>query len=95
MPGKTLEAAVAKVEQKIDSHLDSCERRYQEWNGRVEKLFDFIKEAHKENRVDINEIKDTLAEQRGASKLGKVIAHATTGIISAASALGIGIAIHK
>lgn len=83
-----LEVSVAKIEEKVDSHLDSCERRYQEWNGRMEKLFDFIKEAHKENRKDIGEIKDTLAEQRGAGRMAKLLAGAGAGIMGLVGGVG-------
>lgn len=79
---------MAKIEEKVDSHLDSCERRYQEWNGRMEKLFDFIKEAHKENRKDIGEIKDTLAEQRGAGRMAKLLAGAGAGIMGLVGGVG-------
>lgn len=80
---------------KIDSHIDACERRYQEGNQRMEKMFSYIKDAHEKTGNQIDAIRDTLAEQRGAGKLGKIMAHAATGLVSAASALGIGVAIHK
>lgn len=73
---------------KINSHIDGCERRYQEGNQRMEKLFSFIQSAHAENRTDIGEIKDTLAEQRGAGKMAKAIYGMGAGLMGLVGGIG-------
>lgn len=84
----SLEVVVAKIETRLDSHLSACERRYQEGNDRIERLFSFMKEAHAENRKDIGEIKNTLAEQRGAGRMAKLVAGAVAGLMGLVGGVG-------
>ncbi len=78
---------MAKIEARLDGHLSNCERRYQEGSQRMDKLIDFIQKAHSENRKDIGEIKDTLAEQRGAGKAIKIIGGIGAAVIGGISGL--------
>lgn len=66
---------------KINSHIDACERRYQEGNQRLEKMFAYIKDAHEKTGAQIDIIQNTLAEQRGAGKMAKVLGAAGAGIM--------------
>lgn len=77
-----------KAITKIDTHIDACERRYQEGAQRLERLYTFIQEAHKENRKDIVDIKGVLAEQRGAGKMAKALAAAGAGIMGVIGGVG-------
>lgn len=88
MPDSGLDVAVGKLEARLDAHLTACERRYQEGNQRLEKLFSFIKDAHDENRKDISEIKNTLAEQRGAGKMMKLLGAAGAGAMGLLGGMG-------
>lgn len=83
-----LEVAVAKIETRLEGHLTACERRYQEGNERLQRMFDYIKNAHEKTGTQIAEIQDTLAEQRGASKMAKLMAGAGAGIMGLLGGVG-------
>ena len=81
-----------KASANIDFHIAACEKRYQEWNGRLDRLFGYIKDAHDQTNKQINAIADqvstvqtTLAEARGAGKAAKLIGGGITAVVGAAS----------
>lgn len=88
MAKASLAVDLATVATRLNEHLTACERRYQESNQRLEKLFTFMEKAHGENRKDIGEIKDTLAEQRGAGKLAKFIGATGAGLMGIIGGIG-------
>jgi hypothetical protein len=40
---------------KIDSHIDACERRYNEGNQKLERIFEYIKDSHNETTKKIDD----------------------------------------
>lgn len=86
MPDDTRDLAIRAM-QKIESHIDACERRYNEGNQRQERLFAFIKEAHEENKkeigatkIQIGAIATIISEQQGAAKFGKLLGNVVAGL---------------
>lgn len=53
----------------IEQHMDTCDQRYEEWQNRQEQTITYLKEIN-EKLVKVN---DTIAEARGAAKVGKFL----------------------
>lgn len=72
------EANLAGVQAlvKIEEHMRVCDRRYEEWQERQTHTLNYLKDIHdKLNTMDL-----TIAEARGAAKMGKFIISGISGI---------------
>lgn len=75
-----------KALTKIEQHMDTCDQRYEEWQKRQDHTINYLKDIN-EKLLGIN---DTIAEARGAVKVGKIL---ISGIGAVAGFIG-GIAGH-
>lgn len=62
---------------KIEQHEEGCERRYQEWARTQDHVINYLKDIN----LKLMTMNDTIAEARGAAKMGKFL----IGLISTAS----------
>ena len=69
---------------KIEEHTKSCDRRYQESNAKQERMLEYLKEMNGQ----MGQVKDQIAEARGAGKMAKVITGAVSGLMGFVGGLG-------
>lgn len=80
---------------EIKAHIASCDRRYAEGNDRMEKIFAYIKDAHRatgdqiaDATKEITDLQTALAEARGAGKMAKLIGGGISGAMGFIGGLG-------
>ena len=66
---------------RIDAHITTCDRRYEDWQKRQDQTLNYLKDIHEK----MNGLSDQIAEARGAGKMAKVI---TSGIAAASGFFG-------
>lgn len=77
-----LAVKVATVTAEFNQHMIQCNRRYEEDGRWKDRLFTYIKESTEktDTKIDsaitkIGMVETTMAEARGAGKLGGLLAH--------------------
>lgn len=70
----------------IENHMASCDRRYEEYRDRQERTLKYLENL----TTQMGEMKDQIAEARGASKMAKII----TGVVSGVAGLMGGVSSH-
>lgn len=70
----------------IENHIASCDRRYEEYRDRQEKTLRYLENMSSQ----MGDMKDQIAEARGAAKMAKII----TGIVSGIAGVVGGVSSH-
>jgi hypothetical protein len=93
-PLGTRDVAIRAI-TKIEEHIITCERRYEESNQRLERMFAYIKDAHEATGVkienatkEINTLQTVIATARGAGKMATIMAAAGSGVMGVIGGIG-------
>lgn len=60
----------------IENHIASCDRRYEEYRDRQEKTLKYLEGISNQ----MGDMKEQIAEARGAAKMAKLVTGAVSGI---------------
>lgn len=66
---------------KIDEHMRTCDRRYEEWQKRQEHTLNYLQDIHDK----LNNMSDDMAERRGGEKIVRALGGA---IVAGGSLIG-------
>jgi len=72
---------------KIEQHMTTCDRRYEEWKDRQEQTIEYlgklstqIGEMNDKTGIQIRDLRTTIDEAKGAAKMGKIVISSISGI---------------